>query len=804
MTTYEEQKYTQASIATADNLKSIAYTLMAQDLSRLSLPEVDEAVSIVSKMVPAGNVPGVILNGMARITGRRMPQQTVKRDVNLLFKGVEQVMDHAAYGAFFAGPAAVIWGYQNLLRLAGKRPEDSFPQGTWQFYVDYALREDTARHTNETHGFDTLLNQHGITVNPVDRMTAWVMTAIQILHQYPALLENEWRERTYTHLANDLSGGKLATAYGIWERQRPYGRRADSGNLTYPAYRRAKFDAYMDEILTSLSPEQQEQWRRAIAELESERLPDYVHQMSIWSYLEPEAHSENHIDLPLEELVVGLIYGGRYYLIPVVRPDSQPNDIMTVRGQVAAILQNRLPSHEAQLARLAVVKRTSLPGLMPHFNDSTRDALRALGHAPILINADVRLRDLPLAYIRQAERGIGDHALTIFDAGSTFVFDQSHIYFDGAWGAALAEIMTNESLSWAQYLATLPAPRADAAEAYPLNIQWTSRADDVVNRAPTIAVESSAESHQINIRAIVGLRKLFKQRSDLLKLTVNDLLVLYRAIHAVTYQPAQKLVSEIEALARSGPTRDAARAALDALRDQSNPAILIPVDASLSSPFERLYPMSFDVPLGDLDLLRLHDQTLDALLAYKSGSGDRSAAYEEFDRLQREYLATLAGFGAVLSRAKEIALSGEGASSGTIRLLAHMPRPLQRLLDQIPSKIDLLNDIIKGREVFSNVGAVASTSTLTRFITAKDDNEKKTLAWGVITDAEGVMTITLRDFRPHVRLLVESGQAELAQTMTQHYLDAYVQDLNDYIADLRRITLASRETRMTKGLNDVE
>jgi hypothetical protein len=133
-----------------------------------------------------------------------------------------------------------------------------------------------------------------------------------------------------------------------------------------------------------------------------------------------------------------------------------------------------------------------------------------------------------------------------------------------------------------------------------------------------------------------------------------------------------------------------------------------------------------------------------------------------------------------------------------------MPRPLQRLLDQIPSKIDLLNDIIKGREVFSNVGAVASTSTLTRFITAKDDNEKKTLAWGVITDAEGVMTITLRDFRPHVRLLVESGQAELAQTMTQHYLDAYVQDLNDYIADLRRITLASRETRMTKGLNDVE
>jgi hypothetical protein len=797
MATQEEQKYTQASIATADNLKSIAHTLMAQDLSRLSLPEIEEAVSIVSKMVPAGNVPGVILNGMARITGRRMPQQNVKRDVNLLFKGVEQVLDRAAYGAFFAGPAAVIWGYQNLLKLAGKHPEDSFPRGTWQFYVDYALREDSARHANETHGFDTLLNQHGITVDRIDRITAWVTTAMQILHQYPALLENEWRERTYIHRAIEISGGKLTSAYGAWERQRPYGRRADAGNLTYPAYRRAKFDDYMADVLVNLLPQQQEQWREQIAELEDERLPDYLHQMSIHSYLEPEAHSENHIDVPLADLAVGLIHRGGYYLIPVMRPDGQPNDVMTVRGQVAAILQDRLPSQDAQLARLAVVRRTSLPGMIRQFSDPTRDALGALDHAPILINADVRPRNLPLAFIRQTERGIGDHALTLFDTGASFVFDQSHIYFDGAWGAALAEIMTNEALSWAQYLATLPAPRADAAGVHLLAFKWTSREEEAIRKAPTIAVESSAESSQVNIKAIIGLRKLFKQRSDLLRLTVNDLLVLYRAIHAVTYQPDPQLLGEIKRVTRSNT-------ALDAVRDRSNPAILIPVDASQASPFERLYPMSFDVPLGDLDLLRLHDETLEALAAYKTGSGDRSAAYEAFDQLQREYLATLAGFGAVLSRAKEIALAGEGASSGTIRLLAHMPRPLQRLLDQIPSKIDLLNDIIKGREVFSNVGAVAPTSTLSRFITAKDDNEKKTLAWGVITDAEGIMTVTLRDFRPHVGQLVESGHAELAQTVTQHYLDAYVQGLNDYITDLRRITLASRETRMAKGLDDVE
>ena len=142
---------------------------------------------------------------------------------------------------------------------------------------------------------------------------------------------------------------------------------------------------------------------------------------------------------------------------------------------------------------------------------------------------------------------------------------------------------------------------------------------------------------------------------------------------------------------------------------------------------------------------------------------------------------------------------GESASVGTIKLLAHLPTPLQRLLDTIPSRFDVLNDIIKGREVFSNVGAVAPGSTLTRFITAKDDNEKKTLAWGVLTDAQGVLRLTLRDFRPHVRLLEAAGQKDLAARMAQDYLDAYANGLNGFVRDLRRITLASRETRLSKA-----
>lgn len=257
------------------------------------------------------------------------------------------------------------------------------------------------------------------------------------------------------------------------------------------------------------------------------------------------------------------------------------------------------------------------------------------------------------------------------------------------------------------------------------------------------------------------------------------------------------LVAELEQLAQQDETRRAAAAALEVVKHSTkvNPAILIPVDASWRSPRDRLYPMTFEVPLSDLDLLDLHQQVVRALNAYKKASRDRAALYAEFDRQQRIYLAALAGLGDVLSKAKEIALQGESASMGTLKLLAHLPVPLQRMLDGIPGRFEVLNDVIKGREVFSNVGAVASSSTLTRFITAKDDNEQKTLAWGVITDAKGIMRITLRDFRPHVRLLEACGHKELAVRLAQDYLDTYAGGLNRFIRDLLRITQASRETR---------
>lgn len=803
--------YREASVKTATHLRTIAYSAMAQDLSRLSLPEIDQIVSLVAQIIPAGNVPGMILNGLARLPEHKPPHNIIKRDVNLLFRAVNDVLNKTVYNAFFAGPATVIWGYQNLLKLAGKDPEGAFPEGTWQFYVDYALREDTARHANETQGFDTVIRQFQIQLGRVDRITAWLMASIHCLHQYPALLANEWRERIFTRTltevtAQETNARQYASIYRNWEKQRPYARSQDSGSLTYSEYRRICFDRFLNEATNHLPAPLQQRWQERIHLEQEKALPAYLRQMNILAYLDPGPYGETREHFPITQACIGLISGGPYYLLPVCEPGTnQPASFNTIRSQVAAILAEPGTTPSTALVRLAQIRRMSLADFKGHCNPQLRSALTALRYAPILLNIDPtpdlgKTGNLPvLSELRQAERGIGDHPLTIFDAGRTFVFDQSHIFFDGTWGAALAEILTQEALSWAVYLKDLPAPRPSSTHPGAMHFPFTPLEQKTIQQAPGVSAEVGAENSSANLKAILSLRKLFKRRSDLLELTVNDLLILYRAIHALTYQPSPNLIQALQNLSANQPTRAAALAALEAIDSSkaTNPAILIPVDASQRSPRDRLYPLAIEVPLQELNLLELHTQTLQSLGAYRQATGDREKRYANFDQLQRRYLATLAGFGEVMSKAKQIAIIGESASVGTIKLLAHLPPPLQRMLEAVPGHFDLLNDIIKGREVFSNVGAVAPSSTLTRFITAKDDNEKKTLAWGILTDAQGIMHISLRDFRPHVRHLEDAGQRPLAACMAQEYLDSYVLGLNRFIKELQQITASSRETKST-------
>jgi hypothetical protein len=800
----DKSNINKASELTAASLRTVMKTISVQQLTRLTLPEIEAVVQLVSKIVPAGNVPGMILSGLARLPGRRIPVQKLKQDVTALFSGVEQVFDGAVYGAFFAGPAAVLWGYQNLLKLAGKDPESAFPEGTWQFYVDYALREDTARHTNETHGFDTLLEQHNIRLDKVDRLTAWFMASITCLHQYHALLENEWRERVSISLLEKSmrdAGLEIKRAKRIlreWESKRPYRREEDGAQYDYPLYRRKKFDEFLQSKLQTIPDAVLSAWKSSLKNTAEQDLGAYQRQMSIIAYLEPGPYGETRVPFNLNDAKIGIIHNGGYYLLPVCDEAGNPLDVLTARAQLAALLDSPFAT-PSQISSLAKVRRSALAGLRSKLNPILVNDLDNLKFAPILISTDIRSRALPLSELRQAERGVGSHALTIFDTGETFVFDQSHIFFDGSWGTALSEIVTNEALSWAHYLSLLPAPEPTRARLYTSLTLQISPADlDLIQQAPHVTSEASAESDKLDLKTCQSLRRGFKQRNEQIELTVNDMLVLYRAIHAATYTPAAAVLNEIQKLSETKPDVSASLRRLVEEGSRTNPSVLIPTDASLKTPRNRVFPLNLEVPLADLNLLAMHVETLNALDAYKAAGGDNHAVlFAHFYHLQKTYLSILAGYGTYLARAKEVASQGESAAAGAIKLLAHLPLPVQRLLDKIPERFEVLNNLIKGREVISNVGAVASSSTLTRFMTAKDDNNQKQLAWGIITDARSVMRIHLRDFRPHVQTLLDIGRKDIASLITQDYLNSYVEGFNRFIRELSRITIASRET-MTK------
>ena len=802
-----ERRYQDASLLTGNSLKSVAFSQKLRDLSTLTLPEVENIINRISRIIPAGNVPGVILNGLVRLSGRRPPSQTIRRDINLIFKGVEQTIDRLVYTTFFAGPAAVMMGYQRLLQLAGIDPNDAFPDGLWQFYVEYALRDDTAHHANETTGFDAVLKAHGIRMELADRMTAWVMAAVHTLHQYNDILANEWRERVYTDmyvkLTENMNEARQARRlYTDWEKRRPYGRTDETRpQENYSAFRQRKFNDYLTAATQSFPESLKQTWRQQVVVMANEKLPPYQQQMSILASLKPGTYEEERMPIIWQKANIGLIIQGHYYFIPVSQPgNDQPIDAGTVRTHIAAILANKPTKSPAQLQALARLKRSSLSLMRDQLNPTLVQELNILRQTPVLINFDTRAGRQPLAQIRQAERGIGGHALTLFDTGDSMVFDQSHIFFDGAWGAALAEIMTNEALSWAVYLCKLPTAQPARSRPHSPAFHLTNDDHTKLRSVAYTAIEASAESNAVNLPAMLSLRKLFKRRNDLLNLTVNDLLILYRAVHAATYEPDPSLVAELNLLTEQPDLTEAVQQTLEAITRpaSANPTILIPVDASRRNPGDRVHPLSFEVPLVDLDLIGLHRRTMEALDNYNKARHDRATAYEQFDALQRHYLATLTAYGMVMNQIKNAAQIGETHSITTIKLMAHVPKPLVQWLDKIPGQFDVLNDLIKGREVFSNIGAVVRTSSLTRFITAKDDNEKKSLAWGVLTTANGMTVVTLRDFRPHVPLLAAAGQLNLAHRVAQDYLDTYIRGLNQFLFDLHRLTMASRETHATQ------
>lgn len=823
-------------------------------LSQRSPTEVEAMQQEVASVIPAGNVVGLVLSGLLRFKERTIPADRARKDIVALLRGLD-LLPQALYGTFFVAPAAVLSAYQKLLALAGKDVDSAFPDGLWQFYLEFSMREDSARHANETIGFQQGLARHNIALSPGDALAAWACAAIQLYFQYDRLLENEWHERIMLRLlleAAEKAGRGRSLAFQqlhkAWTAQRPY--RREAGAADYPTYRRQRFDAFCQPRLDLLPAQIREDLLENYAALAATELPAYQQQLTLLATLEPEHYRDARQPLPLWQARLAIIWQGRYYLLPACHvnqrgeplcfPLQEPSQggvplspnrrgelahpqhgpvevnrdgtVWTAGGETCLGRVQPVPFQFVRAWAAAILGQTGSasdprPGLDEELIQAPRreqarhrgqlrsdqlQELALLKTAPIILNWDEAPAGLPLSEIRRGRRGIGDHALLVLKTDRSTIFDQSHIFFDGIWGLAVSEIFTNEALSWAVYFSQLN-PVALAAEG-PAALKLAPAALPAPQgRLPN---EVGAESVEADLAKMNALRRNLTARDPDSALTVNDLLVLYRTLFDRYYEPSAALRAELEAFAgvdTSPAAREAQRLVSSALNRarETNPILLIPMDATNVDPRLRLYPTTFRNTL--IDLWPLFEATWAALAAYRQTRVTEQ--WSAFLEQRRLLLTRLLHFGRVMQAHKDVARNGQSPGMATLKLLGHLPPSVQNMLDQIPQRIDVLNEVLKGEEVFSNVGQVARESSLTRFISAKDDSDGKSLVWGVMTDRSGQMFISLRDFRPHVGALIRLGRRELAVQIVNDYLTAYVRGLNEFMAQLNDIVVASAEVR---------
>jgi hypothetical protein len=839
-------------------MDSIVSTAQLTHYSNRSLAEVEALREEVSAVVPAGNIVGLIMGSLIKLRDRTLPPNKAKSDVSALLRGLEilprNILPRTVYGTLLLGPVAALAAYQKLLLLTGKDLNSAFPEGLWQFYLEFAMREDSARHTNETVGFQHLLVEGGLDLSPADRLAAWICAANQLCFQYDELLETEWRERVYlslveeivaeANLSHQLSFKRLLQAWAV---QRPYQRGHDAAaHENYVQYRRRRFDHFLQSRLNLLPVALREKVAAWYQQRAAEELPAYQQQMTILATLTPDHYRENKIPLPLWSARIGIIYKGRYYLLPVFHADStgrpllfetqdaearsyplqpdpagrlydpqdrqlhvdrrgavyrvgetepagylRPAHFQAVRRHAVAILEHGEMAEAAPSLylddQLIAIKRTDQERARQALPPELQQELDALKCASIIINWDEQPGSKPLGYIRQGKRAIGDHALTIFRTSTSMVFDQSHIFFDGLWGMAVSEILTNEAISWAAYFYNLPPLPASA-----LPYQVKLGPEPALYNFPTQrGLEICVENDGVDLRALRRLCKLLPRRLPELKLTINDLLILYRCAFGHEYQLSAALEDALFEF-YSKPM-DEIQTVYDLIKNilakaqGMNPALVIPMESTVAPPRERLYPTTFRNPFTELwthyrRTLELRQSYLDDKIQLK---------WAKFAQARHVLLTQLHYFGELMRAYKKVALEGGSTSTAMLKLMAYLPDSLLKLLDAIPQRVDILNEVLKGEEVFSNVGQVSRGSSISRFISAKDDNDNKTLVWAVITDDAGKLHLSLRDFRPHVAALSQLGCRDLAELMAKDYLDAYVTGFNKFVETLLDILNAN-------------
>lgn len=800
-------------------------------ITRYPEPNMSDPSEPLESYYASDTLGGLIRSGFTLLMARRVrPRATwwVKR------LHLSNIPDYLLYLILIVIPAIILETFQRLRSLLTGKPREH-PGGSWQYYLQTGLREDSARHTNETTGYHA---QRPPAAAELDDLTAWVMAVIQFLWNYEDLMGVVWDEWTMLKLVNRATreaGLEHEACFSRlqrqWELARPYNAPL---NGTYADVRRAAFDAFIAPRLAALPTALREELQIEYNRRATTERGEYQRQMSLLATLKPGRLMDAKQPLALWQTRLGLIVNGRYYTLPVVEHDAtgaplvygrngqqtrlirqnghvvleggEPvrveGDTVTrqrdgewvghlaivpvarIKGQLRAILEQRSSEGRGSdnvdilLAEAPRKAQRELRSLLPA---STQASLRELALVPIILNWDEQPGDATLADVRRTQRGVGDHALTIIRTDRSFIFDQSHIFFDGAWSLAMAEVLTNAAVRWCERCTTL-TPTASR----PVPSLTMEPTREFVARAAALQrpAEISAETTIWDISNVFVLRDLLAEIGTLL--TVNDLLVITRIFHAAHYHPSAEVEQHIDTLSHG--KRSTARAIRRALARGrvTNPALLIPVDASPTDPRQRIYPITFR-NLAD-DLVRVWDDTWESYQAYRRieppDTPEGIAAYEDFARQRAVLVNNLRDFSYVLDASKNVAIRGDSLSIAILRLLVGLPLWLQTFLKEIPERILALNEVIRGDEVYSNVGRVAQGSSLSRFMTAKDDGNTKALAWGVLTDDNGRLIVTMRDFRPHVEALLAAGYDELAHALAQDYVSSYTADLIGLVARL--------------------
>jgi hypothetical protein len=390
----------QATRLTIDSIQQLIAEREKGDdpaVSLLSVAERNELISEVARIVPAGNVLNFILNGIitSNERGDAPPDAATGRaHLNALFKGLAVMKNNLMYQLAFAGPATILAGYNLLLEVAGANPEDFLPDGAWQFYVEFGLREDAAHHQNETVAFQQLTRQ--MPIDEPDRLSAWVLAALSLMQDYDTLLELVWEENARLEAIEKYTG--LAALQREWQTLRPFA--APDLNTRLVDYRAQQFEAYCKYHLSQVS---EAQWRAFSRqwytpeklEENGRRKRAYVRQMSLHRYLEPGEYSDERYPIAPSERRIAIVYNGNYYLLPAADPNS-PNTIDIVRQQVRAILSSDAPPMAESDMLLAAAPRRAQIKLRATLDRERRASLEKLRKAPIIINWDRLDHDAPL------------------------------------------------------------------------------------------------------------------------------------------------------------------------------------------------------------------------------------------------------------------------------------------------------------------------------------------------------------------------------------------------------------------------